>query len=189
MLWGNKASVLQLLSPSSRACEPQLLRPHATTTEAYTPSSPCSATREDTSMRSLGTATKSSPHSLQLEKVCMQQWRPSEAKYQSINLLLKSKNSSNQNHSQFKATFKKWSSLSTIGISVIYTHTLVESLPLNSAVKLEVVNTDPELPKAIKDGHFNLWILNFSTLKLLLGCQEPAHFCRWNCLSNIRTIT
>ena len=73
MLWGNKASVLQLLSPSSRACEPQLLHPHATTTEAYTPSSPCSATREATSMRSLGTATKSSPHSLQLEKVCMQQ--------------------------------------------------------------------------------------------------------------------
>ena len=34
---GNWAYALQLLSPSSRAHGPQLLSPHATTTEAHTP--------------------------------------------------------------------------------------------------------------------------------------------------------
>ena len=42
--------------------------------------SPCSATREATAMRSLHTATKSSPRSPQLEKACGQQWRPNAAK-------------------------------------------------------------------------------------------------------------
>ena len=38
--------------------------------------SPCSATREAATMGSPHTATKSSSYSLQLEKACMQQWRP-----------------------------------------------------------------------------------------------------------------
>ena len=37
MPWSNKAHVPQLLSLRSRAREPQLLSPHATTTEARTP--------------------------------------------------------------------------------------------------------------------------------------------------------
>ena len=40
----------------------------------------CSTTREATTMRSPCTATKSSPCSRQLEKACMQQWRPSTVK-------------------------------------------------------------------------------------------------------------
>ena len=62
----------QLLSLLSRAREPQLLSPRA--------QSPCSATREATAMRSLGTTTKSSPRSLQLEKAHAQQQRPHTAK-------------------------------------------------------------------------------------------------------------
>ena len=42
--------------------------------------SPCSATREATTVGSPHTAAKSSPHSLQLEKACIQQWRPTTAK-------------------------------------------------------------------------------------------------------------
>ena len=42
--------------------------------------SPCSTTREATAMRSLRTTTKSSPHSLQLVKAHVQQWRPNAAK-------------------------------------------------------------------------------------------------------------
>ena len=63
------------------------LSPFATTTEPawhtyWSPStkSLCSATREATEMRSLRTATKSSPWSLLLEKVPVQQGRPSTAK-------------------------------------------------------------------------------------------------------------
>ena len=37
MPWSNKARVPQLLSLRSRACEPQLLSPCATTTEARVP--------------------------------------------------------------------------------------------------------------------------------------------------------
>ena len=37
MPWSNEAHAPQLLSLHSRACEPQLLRPCATTTEAHTP--------------------------------------------------------------------------------------------------------------------------------------------------------
>ena len=40
----------------------------------------CSTTREATAMRSPHTARKSSPHSPQLEKARMQQWRPNTAK-------------------------------------------------------------------------------------------------------------
>ena len=42
--------------------------------------SPCSATREATAMRSPHTTKKSSPHSPQLEKARVQQWRPNAAK-------------------------------------------------------------------------------------------------------------
>ena len=41
---------------------------------------PCSTTREATAMRSPRTAVKSSPRLPQLEKACMQQWRPNTAK-------------------------------------------------------------------------------------------------------------
>ena len=51
---------------------PQLLKPRHLT--------PCSATREATAMRSPCTTTKSSPHSPQLEKACMQQRRPNTAR-------------------------------------------------------------------------------------------------------------
>ena len=54
--------------------------PRATATEAHTPSSPCSATREATAMRSPRTATKSSPRSPQQEKARAQQRRLNRAK-------------------------------------------------------------------------------------------------------------
>ena len=63
-------------STGHRAGVSQLLSPHAAATEALTLSRLCS-TREDTAMRSPGTTTNSSPHSLQLEKVHVQQRRPS----------------------------------------------------------------------------------------------------------------
>ena len=63
------------------------LSPHATTTEPaccnyWSPcaQSPCSTTREATAMRSLCTATKSSPCSPQLEKAHAQQRTPNTAK-------------------------------------------------------------------------------------------------------------
>ena len=55
------------------------LSPCATTTEPAL-YSPCSATSEATTMRSPGTATKSSPHLPQLEKARAQQRRPNTAK-------------------------------------------------------------------------------------------------------------
>ena len=73
MPWSNEARVPQLLSLCSRAHEPQLLSPHATTTEAHVPRACALQQREATAMRSLRTATKSSPCSLQLEKACTQQ--------------------------------------------------------------------------------------------------------------------
>ena len=57
---------------SSQAHEPQLLSPN--------PYSPCSATRGTIMMRSPGTTVKGSLGSLQLEKDCTHQWRPSTAK-------------------------------------------------------------------------------------------------------------
>ena len=50
--------------------------------------SPCSATRGTTAIRSLCTATKNSPCSPQLEKVCAQQWRPNSAKKKRNMLLI-----------------------------------------------------------------------------------------------------
>ena len=63
----NYAHASQLLSLCSRAREPQLLSPRATTTGAHAPQ------REATTMRSPRTATKGSPCSPQLEKACAQQ--------------------------------------------------------------------------------------------------------------------
>ena len=63
--WGH---VLQLLSLCSKAWKPQLLSPHAATTEACVPYSPWSTTEKATIIRSLHTQVESSHHSLQLEK-------------------------------------------------------------------------------------------------------------------------
>ena len=68
------------LSPWATTTEPVLWSPQATHTEAYTPYSPCSTTREAPAMRSLCTPMKTSPCSLQLEKACMQQQRPRAAR-------------------------------------------------------------------------------------------------------------
>ena len=58
----------QLLSLRSRAREPQPLSPCAATTEAPAPRAHALQRREATAMKSLHTATKSRPRSLQLEK-------------------------------------------------------------------------------------------------------------------------
>ena len=62
----------QLLNLHSRACEPQLLSPRATTTEAHAPRAGAPQ-REATAMRSPHTAKKSSHHSPQPEKAEAQQ--------------------------------------------------------------------------------------------------------------------
>ena len=80
-----KPRVPQLLSLHSRTCEPQLLSPCATTTEACTPRAHALQQREATAMRSPHTAMKSSPHSPQLEKARAQQRRPNTAKNKLIN--------------------------------------------------------------------------------------------------------
>ena len=67
------AWALRPVSHSYWACVPQLLRP--THLEPVS-----SATREATSVRSPCTAMKSSPHSTQLKKACVQQRRPNAAK-------------------------------------------------------------------------------------------------------------
>ena len=68
----NEAHVPQLLSLCSRARDPQLLSPRATTTEAHTPGAHAPQQREATTMRSPPTTTKSSTRSPQLEKARMQ---------------------------------------------------------------------------------------------------------------------
>ena len=83
----NKAHAPQLLSLHSRAHKPQLLSSHATTTEAHVPRAHALQQREATTMRSLHTATKSSPCSLQLEKAHAQQQRPNAAKNKLIFLI------------------------------------------------------------------------------------------------------
>ena len=78
------------LEPTSHnywAREPQLLSPRATTTEVRVPQllkpahlEPVLHTREATTMRSLCTTRRSSPHSPQLEKAHVQQQRPNSDK-------------------------------------------------------------------------------------------------------------
>ena len=63
---------LEPVSHSYWAHVPQLLKPVCLGL--------CSTTREATAMRSLCTTTKSSPCSPQLEKACVQQWRPNTTK-------------------------------------------------------------------------------------------------------------
>ena len=79
-----KARAPQLLRLCSRACEPQLLSPHATTTEAHVPGA-CAPQREATAMGSPRTATKSDLCSPQLGKAHAQQRRPNAANNKSIN--------------------------------------------------------------------------------------------------------
>ena len=74
MLQSNWTRAPQLLS-----LQLQLLSPCATTTEARVPRAHAPQ-REATAMRSPRTATKSSPHSPQLEKAHAQQQRPNVAK-------------------------------------------------------------------------------------------------------------
>ena len=78
ILQSNKAHAPQLPSLCSRAHKPQLLDLWDATIEGCEPRD-CSRTGESTVI-SLSTATKSSPHSLQLEKARAQQWRPSATK-------------------------------------------------------------------------------------------------------------
>ena len=80
MPWSNEARVSQLLSLCSRAREPQLLSPCATTTAPLVPKASAPQQREATAMRSPRTTTKSSPYSPQLEKARAQQQRPNAAK-------------------------------------------------------------------------------------------------------------
>ena len=74
MLWSNQAPAPQLLSLCSRAHVPQLLKP------VHLKPVLCTA------MRSPHTATKRSPHSLQLEKACASQQRPSTTKNKGLSL-------------------------------------------------------------------------------------------------------
>ena len=61
MLWSSSAHAPQPLSLCSRAWEPQLLRPRATTTEVRMPRNLCSITREASAMRSSCTTTREQP--------------------------------------------------------------------------------------------------------------------------------
>ena len=62
----------------SSAREPPLLRPHGTAAETQEPSSPCSATRQGTTMRSPRTTAGEQCWLAAAEKAC-KQWRPSTA--------------------------------------------------------------------------------------------------------------
>ena len=63
----------------------------ATTTKDHAPRGPSSSTREATAKRNTHAAVKSSPHLPQLEKACLQQWRPSIAKKRYFFLNVKKK--------------------------------------------------------------------------------------------------
>ena len=80
MLWGNWARAPQLPSLRSRAHEPQLLSPHATTTEARVPRARAPQQKKWPQWEAPHTTRKSSPHSPQLEKAHAQQQRPNAAK-------------------------------------------------------------------------------------------------------------
>ena len=89
LLWSHWACVPQLLSLCFTAGEPQLQSPQATTTEPTSHNCWACVLQLQQSMylepmlcnkRSLRTPTKRSPCLLQLEKSCVQQWRPSTIK-------------------------------------------------------------------------------------------------------------
>ena len=75
----NWAHAPQLLSLHSGDCEPQLLSPHATTTEAHTPGARA-LQREATARRGPCTSLRSGPHSPQVGRARAQQQRPNAAK-------------------------------------------------------------------------------------------------------------
>ena len=89
--------------------------------------------REVTALRSSGTATKSSPHLLQLEKTHAQQWRPSIVKINAyIKTVLKKRkwkqrvtNSNviaknlSRKQSQFRKSYNKVPSCPTLGFSMV----------------------------------------------------------------------
>ena len=85
--WSGKIPhAVEQLSPCATTTEPALWSPRATTTEPachnyWRPcaKSPCSATRQETTMRSPRTAMKSSPRWPQLETARAQQQRPNTA--------------------------------------------------------------------------------------------------------------
>ena len=80
MAQGNWARAPQLLSLCSGARKLQLLSLCAATTEALTPYGLCSTARESIAIRSLRTHLEGSPHSPEVEKVQVQQWRSSTTK-------------------------------------------------------------------------------------------------------------
>ena len=60
---------------ANKACTPQLLSLPAATTEVHLPRA-CAPQEAATAKRSSQATIKSSPYSPQLEKACVQQWRP-----------------------------------------------------------------------------------------------------------------
>ena len=83
---------------------------HALEPACRTNWSPCawslySITREVTPVRSLSTAKKSSPLSLQLEKACAEQWGPSAVKTKQNNWLLKKQQQQQNSDCEFKGRF------------------------------------------------------------------------------------
>ena len=91
-----RTQVWSLVSEDStcwEAAKPQLLSPWAADTEAHSPLSPCSTTREATTMSSPKATMKSSPCSPQLEKVHAQQLSSSRAKNNFFKLKKKNESS------------------------------------------------------------------------------------------------
>ena len=84
MSWGNGAHAPQLLSLCSRACKLQLLKPESPRV--------CARQQEKPLQRKAHIPqTERSPCSLQLEKAGKDQWRPSAAKNNKQNFLIKKK--------------------------------------------------------------------------------------------------
>ena len=80
ILQSNQAREPQLLSLCPRDQEPQLMGPHASTTEVHVPWSLCPAIREATAVRSQRIAAGEQPPLSATREVSMQQRRPSTAK-------------------------------------------------------------------------------------------------------------
>ena len=93
--WSGKIPHAAQLSPCITTTDPALWSLGATTTEACAPGA-CALQQEKPPPRSLRTATKSSPRSLQLEKTRAQQRRPNAAKK-----LKKKKKNLKKSHCQY----------------------------------------------------------------------------------------
>ena len=74
------ACALEPASHNYWARVPQLLSPHATTTEALVPRARAPQEEKPPQWEALTLQRRADPHSPQLEKACMQQWRPNTAK-------------------------------------------------------------------------------------------------------------